>query len=398
MASRSSFREGRRDARTPRPVPPAARRRRAPHDAACPARAGSTAAPSDAHPRDADAVSDDATDIPAADRNLRAAPLRESPRDRPRPLPERGSYRRTSTARAAATPARPAPARSFAATRTTAPSSSAEYLGDDKTNNEAEYLALLRGLSEGGRSRHLPPRRQGRFILVVNQVNGAWKVKKEHLVPLWRTARDLIDANFPSSFRVARRLRTQRRGGRSRQHRHHRGSQVGAGAGLSRVPGERAKPRREKREVAAAAAAGGTGGAAGGGGGRRMRGAGHRARARFERSDAGEISATDRTRRRSRDVLLGDGDETPRAARSRRRAGSRESARESPSRRLAVAFATATRAFAVATRALAITRAITFVRTFAASTAAAAARPSPWRARRDGRRLSRRRASSAGSR
>ena len=163
-------------------------------------RAGSTAAPSDAHPRDADAVSDDATDIPAADRNPSApAPLRESPCDASATPPlNEGSYTLYFDG---ACRGNPGPSGAGALIRRDADDrvifELAEYLGDDKTNNEAEYLALLRGLSKAADLGICHLDVKGDSSLVVNQVNGAWKVKKEHLVPLWRTARDIIDANFP---------------------------------------------------------------------------------------------------------------------------------------------------------------------------------------------------------
>lgn len=72
----------------------------------------------------------------------------------------------------------------------------------DKTNNEAEYLALLEALqiisgmwAAGGER---IPDEKGPIVirsdseLVVNQVNGSYKVKEPHLKPLWEKARGLM--------------------------------------------------------------------------------------------------------------------------------------------------------------------------------------------------------------
>jgi len=61
--------------------------------------------------------------------------------------------------------------------------SEAFYLGDDKTNNEAEYAGIIKLLE------WLHGKTQRVLIfcdstLVVNQVNGNWDVTKTHLLPL----------------------------------------------------------------------------------------------------------------------------------------------------------------------------------------------------------------------
>jgi ribonuclease HI/quercetin dioxygenase-like cupin family protein len=68
------------------------------------------------------------------------------------------------------------------------------------TNNEAEYLALIRGLEDITRriealgqspaDWHIDAK--GDSNLVVNQVNGNWKVKAEHLKPYIYQARELL--------------------------------------------------------------------------------------------------------------------------------------------------------------------------------------------------------------
>ncbi len=77
-----------------------------------------------------------------------------------------------------------------------------EEIGD-KTNNEAEYQALLRLLSlitsewTGNDGRILPGVGTVRILadsdLLVNQVNGVWKVKEERLRRLWEQAKKTIN-------------------------------------------------------------------------------------------------------------------------------------------------------------------------------------------------------------
>ena len=280
VASRNpSFREVEARRSDPAPGSPrGATSPRAAHRRGVSTRAGSTAAPSDAHPRDADAVSDDATDTPAADRNPSApAPLRESPCDASATPPlNEGSYTLYFDG---ACRGNPGPSGAGALIRRDADDrvifELAEYLGDDKTNNEAEYLALLRGLSKAADLGICHLDVKGDSSLVVNQVNGAWKVKKEHLVPLWRTARDLIDANFPSSFRASHVDRERNAEADALANTAITvGSQVGAGANVA----PRGGPGRTG-EAAARETGGGGGGGGGGTGGaaaaasRRMRGA-----------------------------------------------------------------------------------------------------------------------------
>jgi ribonuclease HI len=65
-----------------------------------------------------------------------------------------------------------------------------------KTNNEAEYEALIEGLKAVSEWR---PDRLEIFLdskLVVEQVNGRWKVKEARLQPLQTKAKELL-AGFP---------------------------------------------------------------------------------------------------------------------------------------------------------------------------------------------------------
>jgi ribonuclease HI len=65
------------------------------------------------------------------------------------------------------------------------------YIGE-ATNNQAEYIALIRALA---RARELGHRNLVVYSdseLIVNQMNGAYKVKHPHLVPLHQQAKALV--------------------------------------------------------------------------------------------------------------------------------------------------------------------------------------------------------------
>ena len=66
-----------------------------------------------------------------------------------------------------------------------------EYIGNT-TNNVAEYRALIGGLEA---AREFPARRvviRGDSMLVLKQVEGAWRVKQPHLRPLLADVRALL--------------------------------------------------------------------------------------------------------------------------------------------------------------------------------------------------------------
>ncbi|KLU61427.1 14.7 kDa ribonuclease H-like protein [Peptococcaceae bacterium CEB3] len=66
-----------------------------------------------------------------------------------------------------------------------------QYLGE-KTNNEAEYLALIELLKYLRETKARGVWVRGDSQLVVNQVNGSWRVKEPHLWPLCAEANELI--------------------------------------------------------------------------------------------------------------------------------------------------------------------------------------------------------------
>lgn len=68
---------------------------------------------------------------------------------------------------------------------------SAEYLGV-RTNNEAEYAAVLALLREAGSRGMRGIKIRGDSRLVVMQTSGKWKVKEPRLMPLAREAASLL--------------------------------------------------------------------------------------------------------------------------------------------------------------------------------------------------------------
>lgn len=57
-----------------------------------------------------------------------------------------------------------------------------------RTNNEAEYLALIAGLKQASRLDG-PVTIHSDSKLILNQFNGVWKIKMAHLKKLWNRAR-----------------------------------------------------------------------------------------------------------------------------------------------------------------------------------------------------------------
>jgi len=71
------------------------------------------------------------------------------------------------------------------------------YLGSGVTNNEAEYAALINGLEEVCKLNLTTPHRlriQGDSMLVVMQLLGDWRTRKESLKPFHNVARTLLDS------------------------------------------------------------------------------------------------------------------------------------------------------------------------------------------------------------
>jgi len=68
---------------------------------------------------------------------------------------------------------------------------SCKYIGDNKTNNESEYSALIFGLEAAIEKNINELSVYGDSLLVINQVNGIYKVKNEKLFELYERATEL---------------------------------------------------------------------------------------------------------------------------------------------------------------------------------------------------------------
>ena len=68
---------------------------------------------------------------------------------------------------------------------------SCKYIGDKKTNNESEYSALIFGLEAAIEKNINELSVYGDSLLVINQVNGIYKVKNENLFELFERATEL---------------------------------------------------------------------------------------------------------------------------------------------------------------------------------------------------------------
>ena len=66
-----------------------------------------------------------------------------------------------------------------------------ERIGET-TSNVAEYKALIAGLEAARAFPSTGVRVRADSLLVIRQVQGAWKVKKDHLKPLHARARELL--------------------------------------------------------------------------------------------------------------------------------------------------------------------------------------------------------------
>ena len=69
--------------------------------------------------------------------------------------------------------------------------SDSKYIGNKRTNNEAEYCALIMGLENAIRSNIKKLSVCGDSLLVINQVNGVYKVKHVNLIPLYERVIEL---------------------------------------------------------------------------------------------------------------------------------------------------------------------------------------------------------------
>jgi ribonuclease HI len=66
-----------------------------------------------------------------------------------------------------------------------------KYIGDKRTNNEAEYCALIMGLEEAINCNINNLSVCGDSLLVINQVNGVYNVRHLNLIPLYEKVMEL---------------------------------------------------------------------------------------------------------------------------------------------------------------------------------------------------------------
>lgn len=69
--------------------------------------------------------------------------------------------------------------------------------GDQLTNNQAEYMSLIQALKAIAESPEIDLRKtqltiRGDSQLVINQLNGVWKVRNANIQPLWAEARGFL--------------------------------------------------------------------------------------------------------------------------------------------------------------------------------------------------------------
>jgi len=67
------------------------------------------------------------------------------------------------------------------------------FMGDKKTNNEAEYTGLIIGLNEAINMNIKNLSVEGDSMLVIKQMNGEYKVKSEKLIDLYEAAKKMSD-------------------------------------------------------------------------------------------------------------------------------------------------------------------------------------------------------------
>jgi len=68
----------------------------------------------------------------------------------------------------------------------------AKNIGDNKTNNYAEYSALIMGLQLAIVTGHTQIEVFGDSLLVINQITGKWRARHVNIKPLWKDAMTLL--------------------------------------------------------------------------------------------------------------------------------------------------------------------------------------------------------------
>lgn len=76
-----------------------------------------------------------------------------------------------------------------------------EFVGIDKTNNFAEYRGLIIGLKQSIEMGIKNIAVEGDSLLIINQMNGVYKVKSDNLIELHNEAKELIKQFDKISFK-----------------------------------------------------------------------------------------------------------------------------------------------------------------------------------------------------
>lgn len=75
----------------------------------------------------------------------------------------------------------------------------AHFIGNDRTNNEAEYIGLILGLRKAIELNIKDLLVEGDSMLIIKQMNGEYKVTSDRLEPLHKTAKSL-ESQFDKIF------------------------------------------------------------------------------------------------------------------------------------------------------------------------------------------------------
>lgn len=78
------------------------------------------------------------------------------------------------------------------------------FVSEDRipTNNESEYLAMIKALEYSKENKLKNVIVYADSKLVVKQVTGEWAIKKDHLIPLYLSARKLFEDQYDNNIKI----------------------------------------------------------------------------------------------------------------------------------------------------------------------------------------------------
>ena len=87
-----------------------------------------------------------------------------------------------------------------------------EEYGDDLSNNQAEYMSLIKGIKKVIKlyGEDIKLHIKGDSQLVINQINGNYKVKSQNMVPLYQETMKLLDRLTEYDVEFWRRINSER--------------------------------------------------------------------------------------------------------------------------------------------------------------------------------------------